>query len=325
VVVDLEKTVEPDPVQAGELLWTLRVSNVSGSAAANITVVDELPDTVIYMGLANEPTNGWTCLNAACAAEKTGADGSGGTLRFMIDELAPDDGNPKSGLDETVIVFRTHVKDGLADGTVIENWASATPEFGIGGQDNADITLAQLKVRKEQSALDCDDQTATVEVLAGDPLTYTITAVNEFDQAVFLRIYDALDHYIEYIAGSLRVNDATASDSFIQSGALDYAHSESIAPGETFSLSFDALIAEPAPTGWFITNIATLTPCLGVQDSFGCFVSKPTNRTVAQVVAAGQEPPPDPSAVPEPSTLLLVGIGMLAVLRHLRKKRKTSV
>ncbi|PID59026.1 hypothetical protein CSB45_01030 [candidate division KSB3 bacterium] len=309
VVVTLEKSAEIDPSRAGYVKWTLRVSNSSGSTARKISLVDKLPDELIYQGLAGNLAEGWTCLNASCAVSGTNADGSGGTLGFMIESLTSDDGNPGSGSDEGVISFWTQVKDNLPDGAVIENHAWANPESGTGAEAKAQVTTAQIDAVKTQTAVDRFSQNSIMDVFAGDFITYTITAINSFEQSVEMMIHDALNSYVDYVAGTLSVNGATVSDGFVSDGLLEYRHAEPIASGESLTLSFDVQVDQDVSDGWVIENIATVTayPLAGSG-----FIPKQTNETYAKVKVA----------VPEPSTLLFIGTGVFGLSILLRKKRR---
>ncbi len=330
VVVEIEKTFEVDTTRAGFIRWNLRVHNASGSAAENIRVVDDVPQEVIYQGLAGDLPDGLSCLDADCGVIHANTDGSGGQVRFVIDRLLADDGNPGLGDDERAISLWTQVKGGLADGTVIENWASATPETGTGGQDNAVTTLAQIDVLKEQEAVDRIADTAELNVNAGDSIHYTVTATNEFEQAVFMMVHDTLDALVEYIAGTFQVNGATASDSFFSDDVLEYRHAELLAPGESLTVDFDVFVKDVNSTESVIENIAMLTPYLNALDPSSYFVGKATNRTVAYIGGYGPVPPPVPTPdpvtpdnpVPEPSTVLLLGAGVFGLALLRRKMRR---
>ena len=326
IVVNIEKSVEIDPTRAGYITWMLHVYNVSGSQAVNISVVDDLPQEIIYQELAEALPSGVTCVEPDCAVVNANSDGSGGQVRFLIERLLADDGNPGMGDDERTISFRTQVKGGLPDGTVIENWASAIPETGTGGQDDAVAAIARITVSKEQEAIDRILGTDEMNVNAGDSIHYTITATNEFEQAVFMMAHDTFDSLVDYIAGTFQVNGATASDGFITDGALNYRHAELLAPGETLTLAFDVSVKDSDFEEGIIENIAMLTPYLNPLDQATYFVGKQTNQTVAYIggyaPAPGPEPVPTTAPVPEPSTVVIFGTGLLGIWGLLRNKRK---
>jgi hypothetical protein len=206
VAVEIEKSFEVDPTRAGWIRWTLRVHNVSGNTAANITIEDELPFELSYEGLADSLPSSWTLL------EEPALGNVGGLLRVLIDELAPDDGNPGSGADEGVMTFWTQVVDDTPMGTDITNCASATPEVGLGDQSCASTAMPILDVAKAQNVVDQVPATLIPDVHPGDVFSYLVTATNLFDQAVFLSVYDVLDEWLDYVDGTFTVNGAAASN-----------------------------------------------------------------------------------------------------------------
>lgn len=54
----------------------------------------------------------------------------------------------------------------------------------------------------------------------------TFTAANIVDQTVYLRIYDALDAYLNYQPGTLMIKGAMASGAIFTGDILDYHSSE---------------------------------------------------------------------------------------------------
>lgn len=309
VMLALEKTALVDPTRAGYIQWSLRVKNVSGSIATQIRLSDDLPPDLQYVELAAPLPAGIHALSLPVS------ESSGRRIEAVAAELAPDDGAPGSGADELVLSFWTRIVPGLEAGSEINNCAAAAPANGQGANGCASVSTANLELSKTQHALDQNDDTALTNVFRGDIFTYTITAINQFEQAVFMMIHDAFDSYVEYLSGTLKVNDATASDAFIEDGLLEYHHAELLNPGETLTLSFGVQVKDIAPQAWMIENIAVVTPYLNPFDPSSYFVAQQTNATQAQVVVS------DVATVPEPSTLLLVGGGILSGFAFLRKRR----
>lgn len=263
--VEIEKTLEIDATRAGWIKWSLWVHNVSGATATNIEVLDELPEEIIYEGLAESLPSGWSPIE-----EPTVGD-IDGRLRVMISELDPDDGNPGTGDDEGGIAFRSRLNEGTPMGTVIENCATATPEQGSGDRSCASTTVPNLEVMKDQEAVDRVRATPTTDVFHGDVISYTITATNGFDHVVYITIHDELDDYVDYVPNTLTVNSATASNTFITDGVLDYPYPDPVVPGETLRLAFDVRVKAGAPNNQLIENTAQITACIDPRHPSSCF------------------------------------------------------
>ncbi|MCP4400513.1 MAG: PEP-CTERM sorting domain-containing protein [bacterium] len=133
IAMGILKTFEIDQSSPGWIAWKIQVYNTSESPAVNISLVDELPNELIYEGLAEALPAGWTLV------EEPGESSPGGQLRIMIPQLSVDDGIPGSGDDEAVISFRTRVVDGTPDETEISNCAAVSPETGLGDQSCVSI------------------------------------------------------------------------------------------------------------------------------------------------------------------------------------------
>ncbi|MCP4396916.1 MAG: PEP-CTERM sorting domain-containing protein [bacterium] len=182
-------------------------------------------------------------------------------------------------------------------------------DLNSGGYGAVCESVPQLNVKKEQTALDRNENTEITDVYRGDWIRYEISATNWFDIGVFMMISDALDRYVDYLAGTLTVNDATLSDSFVSDGLLDYEHTELINPGETLSIGFDVQVSDVAPPGWLVQNVAFITAFI---DPLNPFSAWETNIVEVRVE----------SPVPEPSTMLLFAGGLLCVRVLMRKSAK---
>jgi len=99
-------------------------------------------------------------------------------------------------------------------------------------------------------------------VNTGSPFTYTISFRNSGDTAARdVVMSDQLNPALEYIAGSLRLNDQSLSDAVdadagsITNGTIEI-HLTRAEPGETFRITFIARLAHPVPPGTGVVNTA---------------------------------------------------------------------
>lgn len=143
-------------------------------------------------------------------------------------------------------------------------------------------------------------------VFPGDPIHYSLTVTNFFDSLIYFTIQDTLDTYVNYLTGTLCVNDVQQSDDWFSDGFLDY-QSDVVNPGETLFLTFDVQVSDLAPMDWLIEN-TMIVSAYSSHDPSSLLVTLVTNTTQTKVV-------------PEASTLLLLGSGLLGVLALIRRKR----
>lgn len=143
-------------------------------------------------------------------------------------------------------------------------------------------------------------------VFSGDPIHYSLTVTNFFDSLLYFTIQDTLDAYVDYLAGTLYVNDVQQSDDWFSDGFLDY-QSDTVNPGETLFLTFDVQVSDLAPLDWLIEN-TMIVSVYSSHDPSSLLVTLMTNTTQTKVV-------------PEASTLLLLGSGLFGVLALIRRKR----
>lgn len=330
VAMEVAWSYEIDPTRPGWIRWELQIANVSGAAAANISGIYTVPEELSYEGLAAQLPAGWSVEVYNAMARFSGqyvafnqeglpsplvtrnsdfqVDG-GGQIRFTIDWLAADDGNLGSGEDEGRIAFWTRVNPDIPTGTVVTICAAATPEKGEGDEECTSLTMSALDVTKTQE-LEVDwGGGAIPRVKAGETIFYTIDIINQFEQAVFLQIYDLLDVYVDYVAGSLRINDAVASDNLFSGDLLDYHYPDMINPGETLTISYEVLVLGAAPLHWIIENTAVISACTNPFDPESCFPAVESDTVRAEVI-------------PEPSVLILLSTGLCGIIMLIRRKQR---
>jgi hypothetical protein len=142
-------------------------------------------------------------------------------------------------------------------------------------------------------------------------ISYTIRVTNFFEETLFVMIQDALDAYVDYVAGSLRVNGTGVPDDelFVSDGLLNYLYAP-LDPDDMLALSYTVTVNDDAPPGWMIENIALITGYTDPNNPFTLTFKGPTNPEAYQ------------TAIPEPSTLVLFCAGLVGVFVLARKRMK---
>jgi uncharacterized repeat protein (TIGR01451 family) len=172
-------------------------------------------------------------------------------------------------------------------------------------------TSTPHEVSKEITGVDRIEATPIFDVFVGDMFTYTIEIENPFEQAVYFMVSDILDMALKYVQNSFRVNRSLAGNEAFDTGDLSYTD-HLLGAGSFLSLSFKVEVLD-VPVGYLIDNTAWVTAYTNPQNISG--------TTLAMVDASA----PQAHVIPEPTTLLLFGtglIGILALVRRTLKKRK---
>lgn len=166
-------------------------------------------------------------------------------------------------------------------------------------------------ITKEQKKTDTAWGTDPLTVALGEIFSYRISVENFFENVVSVVITDAVSAYVEYVADSLKVykdgmavsvhdEDYLSYDDKADAWLLDYT-------GDLFEsiiLTFDVTVKD-IPAGSVINNMAM------VSSSDGEASSNKVSATVAE-----------DAAVPEPGTVLLLGIGLFGCVAFTRKRAK---
>ncbi len=144
----------------------------------------------------------------------------------------------------------------------------------------------------------------STEIHIGDMFTHIIKVENPFEQAVYFMVSDTLDTCLEYILDTFAVDGVLQDNSAFVSGDLLYTD-HLLNAGETLFLSFDVRVLDGSSVDWNFENSATITAYLDPRNIAG--TTLPLVDTPEQVV-------------PEPSTLILFGIGLIGGTALLRRK-----
>jgi low density lipoprotein receptor-related protein 5/6 len=318
----------PSPVgialdlDAGKMYWTDNDAGTIQRADLEGTNVEDLvTDLSTPCGIALDVYAGkmyWTDYGSG-KIRRANLDGS--DVEDLLIGLGEDLAFLALDLDADKIYWTTY------DSGRIEraNLDGSDPEtvMEIGGNNTYGIALLVLPPVIEwmhspstssiRNAVDRMGDTAMIDVYPGDVFSYLMTATNLFDQAMFLTIYDAVDEYLDYVAGTFTVNGVATSDEFFADGILDYQYPDLVTPGQTLEFEFDVIVQDFAPHDWVIENVALITFSLDRPNFPEYAVTVGTNRVEVRV-----EHP-----IPEPSTGLFLATGLLVLLALECRRRNT--
>jgi hypothetical protein len=173
-----------------------------------------------------------------------------------------------------------------------------TDNDGIG--DVCDEPDGNITILKEQSF---PGQGTGDGVFAGDIISYDITVTNFFDQAVTVMIADSLSALVDYVGGTLEVNGGAINDDWFSGDVLNYDSAPMVInPNDFLVISYDVEVRDDALAGQMITNFATVTAYLADN-----IITEVSNTVSVEVV-------------PEPSTVFLIGTGLLGLFALKRRR-----
>ena len=174
--------------------------------------------------------------------------------------------------------------------------------------DDGDVLFSQEQIFE----FDRGGDSSIPIVYRGDTISYQITATNTFESDVSLIISDAVSALVDYVSGSLKIDEkAVSDDSQYFSGALLGYESDWLTKGQSLTISFDVTVREDALFNEIVKNSASVTAYFRGQ-SQPIISDKLSNVIQAQIK----------NPVPEPSTFLLFGTGFLGMFILIRKKFK---
>jgi uncharacterized repeat protein (TIGR01451 family) len=230
------KMSDPDTVMPGET-FTYEISLANPSAEdAYVYFSDPLPDEVSFVSATG------------------GASYDAGAHTVSWSGLLP--GTSLSTIDFEIVV---QANADLAHGTLIENEASLA--YKLAGTPFAYLSAETLV--DMGTALSIEKMVDKLGGFPEDTLTYHIAFSNQgSNDATNAVLMDEIPMYLSVISGSLMV-DMGSGMTLLPDGVYDEAtgvlHWEGdLAAGDTYTVTFQAMVGEDAPEGWAIINLAEL-------------------------------------------------------------------
>ena len=302
ITLGAEKSFEFDFTRPGFVKWILHYTNETGSGTGFVEIEDNLPSELTFDSLAEPLDTGGSGFGneeqcpaspnpSTCEPISPNPDGTGGTLRFTVNNLSPNDGNPNSGSDEGDIVIWTKLKDDITPGTLIENCMLVVPTAGgTSGYGCSNFTTGSIDITKTQENFTPDrgiNGNNYQAVRAGDEYTYTVTATNNDNSPKYLRIYDDLSAYLEYVPGTFEINGIILPDTNVQDNGsnlfIDYRHANLIEPNNDLTLNFKVKVkSNTVPLDEIVPNSSLVTSCNDFGDDTTCLPAEQTNTVEVQ-------------------------------------------
>jgi uncharacterized repeat protein (TIGR01451 family)/fimbrial isopeptide formation D2 family protein len=246
-LLDIEKSAEPSPVEAGGLLtYTLTVTNTGIVSATGVVVTDAVPANTTYQ----------SCGPAPCGE-------AGGVVSWTLGVL--DIGVPR------VLTMLVQVDSPLPNGTVLTNTAWVTSTEGLTDTDTVTTPVTSAPVLNlVKSSTDANG----APLRPGDLVTYTLVVSNTGNEtATLVTVSDTVLAHTTYVPGSIAGGDSR-SDAGLP--VLVWTIN-ALAPNVPVYLTFAVTVNLPLTDGLPIVNTGAVT-CTQVPT--------PTTDTVTDTVTS---------------------------------------
>lgn len=180
----LTKTDSTDPVDAGtDFTYTLGVTNVGGTEATNVVLVDNLPATVVFVSASPECAHDGAATGGTVTCD-LGSLAASGNNSVMITVTAP---NADTSLTNSASVSADQPDQTPADNTATETTLVQTTDMVT--PNEADLSIVKT---------DSPDPVAV-----GQTLTYTLTVNNAGpDTATGVTVTDNLSPLVVFVSAS---------------------------------------------------------------------------------------------------------------------------
>jgi len=281
------KIAEIDPTRAGFVKWKLKYENTSGLPTGGITnIVDTLPtgldfDSVV---LPSPNPNGVSCVPVNCQP-------AGNILNLQISSIDAYDG-ATGGNDEGEILVWMKIPDAALDGASYQNCfdiTSSAPNTQVQSgicstiQKSTDLSVTKTQTFTPDRGLNSNSNQI---VRPDDLITYTVSSANTESAGRYYRLYDQLDIGLNYVPGTLKINNVAQSDSLfaLVSGKDTISHQFPILinPSSSVTLEFQAKVKGGLVNDYLIKNSSVVTRCSGINDINTCISAKDSNIVQAQ-------------------------------------------
>ena len=167
----------------------------------------------------------------------------------------------RAAFNEDTVVTLTAIPD---IGSTFAGWAGACHgpgECRVTMNEAKEVTatfegpIGEVLISKEQELrFDRGGDRTLPFVSRGDVISYTITATNRFNVAVTLMISDALSAFVDYVAGTLKINGELISDFYFSKKGLLRYESAPINENELLRITFNVIVKDDVPYDALIEN-----------------------------------------------------------------------
>jgi uncharacterized repeat protein (TIGR01451 family)/fimbrial isopeptide formation D2 family protein len=261
-LLDIEKSAEPSPVEAGGLLtYTLTVTNTGIVSATGVVVTDAVPANTTYQ----------SCGPLPCGE-------AGGVVSWTLGVL--DIGVPR------VLTMLVQVDSPLPNGTVLTNTAWVTSTEGLTDTDTVTTPVTSAPVLNlVKSSTDANG----APLRPGDLVTYTLVVSNTGNEtATLVTVSDTVPAHTTYVPGSIAGGDSR-SDAGLP--VLVWTIN-ALAPSVPVYLTFAVTVNLPLTEGLQIVNTGAVTSTQAPT---------PTTDTVTDTVVSSHTLEVFKSASPSPA------------------------